>query len=173
MYDATWKIFLFLLLHPVANENYVAIVALFSHWVMSNSLWPHVMQYSWLPCPSLFFWSLLKLMSIESVKLFNHLILCHPLQIIWNFQGASNIYYLLCSDSSTFLCGFILFVWYVSGYIKKSFSHLLFTEDFLLANCYSRRKSFLNNCKTKETISKVKRQPSEWKKIIANEATDN
>jgi len=24
----------------------------------------------------------------------------------------------------------------------------------------------------KETISKVKRQPSEWKKIIANEATD-
>ena len=25
---------------------------------------------------------------------------------------------------------------------------------------------------TKETISKVKRQPSEWKKIIANEATD-
>ena len=30
-------------------------------------------------------------------------------------------------------------------------------------------KSF---CITKETISKVKRQPSEWEKIIANEATD-
>ena len=30
-------------------------------------------------------------------------------------------------------------------------------------------KSF---CKAKETISKVKRQPSEWKKIIANETTD-
>ena len=30
-------------------------------------------------------------------------------------------------------------------------------------------KSF---CTTKETISKVKRQPLEWKKIIANEATD-
>ena len=27
-------------------------------------------------------------------------------------------------------------------------------------------------CATKETISKVKRQPSEWEKIIANEATD-
>ena len=27
-------------------------------------------------------------------------------------------------------------------------------------------------CKTKETISKMKRQPSEWEKIIANEATD-
>ena len=31
-------------------------------------------------------------------------------------------------------------------------------------------KSF---CTTKETISKVKRQPSEWEKIIANEATKN
>ena len=30
-------------------------------------------------------------------------------------------------------------------------------------------KSF---CITKETISKVKRQPSEWEKIIASEATD-
>ena len=30
-------------------------------------------------------------------------------------------------------------------------------------------KSF---CKTKETISKLKRQPSEWEKIIANKATD-
>ena len=30
-------------------------------------------------------------------------------------------------------------------------------------------KSF---CTVKETISKVKRQPSEWEKIIANETTD-
>ena len=30
-------------------------------------------------------------------------------------------------------------------------------------------KSF---CKTKETIGKVKRQPSEWEKRIANKATD-
>ena len=32
-----------------------------------------------------------------------------------------------------------------------------------------KHKSFYT---TKETISKVKRQPSEWEKIIANEATD-
>ena len=32
-----------------------------------------------------------------------------------------------------------------------------------------RIKSF---CTTKETVSKVKRQPPEWGKIIANEATD-
>ena len=30
-------------------------------------------------------------------------------------------------------------------------------------------KSF---CKAKETINKIKRQPSEWEKIIANETTD-
>ena len=30
-------------------------------------------------------------------------------------------------------------------------------------------KSF---CATKETLSMVKRQPSEWEKIIANETTD-
>ena len=29
-----------------------------------------------------------------------------------------------------------------------------------------------NFCTAKETISKVKRQPSEWEKIIANEITD-
>ena len=27
-------------------------------------------------------------------------------------------------------------------------------------------------CTAKETINKMKRQPSEWEKIIANEATD-
>ena len=32
-----------------------------------------------------------------------------------------------------------------------------------------KNKSF---CTAKETISKVKRQPSEWEKIIANETTD-
>ena len=29
-----------------------------------------------------------------------------------------------------------------------------------------------SSCTMKETISKVKRQPSEWEKILANEATD-
>ena len=31
---------------------------------------------------------------------------------------------------------------------------------------------FKHFCTTKETISKVKRQPSEWEKIIANKTTD-
>ena len=41
---------------------------------------------------------------------------------------------------------------------------MLLVENFNL-----KIKSF---CTTKETISKVKRQPSEWEKTIANEATD-
>ena len=32
--------------------------------------------------------------------------------------------------------------------------------------------SFFLKCLLLETISKLKRQPSEWEKIIANEATD-
>ena len=44
---------------------------------MSSSSWPHGLQHSRLPCPSLFP-SLLKLISIESVMPSNHLILCCP-----------------------------------------------------------------------------------------------
>ena len=32
---------------------------------------------------------------------------------------------------------------------------------------------FISFCTTKKTISKVKRKPSEWEKIIANEVTEN
>ena len=32
--------------------------------------------------------------------------------------------------------------------------------------------NFKSFCTAKETISKVKRQPSEWEEIIANETTD-
>ena len=50
----------------------------FSYSVMSDSLWPHRLQHPRLPCSSQL-WSLLKLMSIESVMPSNHLILCRPL----------------------------------------------------------------------------------------------
>ena len=44
-------------------------------------LWPYGLQHTWLPCPSPFP-GLLKLTSIESVMLSNHLILSHPLLLL-------------------------------------------------------------------------------------------
>ena len=54
---------------------------LFSRSVMSDSLWPHGLQHTRLPCPFIISQSLLKLMSVESVMPSNHLILCHPLSL--------------------------------------------------------------------------------------------
>ena len=55
----------------------------FSHSVMSNSLWPHGLQHSRLPCLSITnSWSLLKLMSIKLVMPSNHVIFCHPLFLL-------------------------------------------------------------------------------------------
>ena len=48
---------------------------------MSDSLWPHGLQHTRLPYPSLFP-SLLKLMSIKTVMPSNHLILCCPLLLL-------------------------------------------------------------------------------------------
>ena len=46
---------------------------------MSSSLGPHGLQHARLPCPSLSPVVLLRFMSIESVMLSNHLVLCRPL----------------------------------------------------------------------------------------------
>ena len=55
--------------------------ALFTCWVLSDSLWPHGLQHARFPCPSPS-QSLLKLMSTESVMPSSHLILCHPLLLL-------------------------------------------------------------------------------------------
>ena len=51
----------------------------FSCSIVSDSLWPHGMQYTRPPLSITNPWSLLKLMSIESVMPSNHLILCRSL----------------------------------------------------------------------------------------------
>ena len=62
--------------------NRTIIHSQFSHSVVSNSLWPHGLQHTRLPCPLPNSQSLLKLTSIESVMPSNHLILCHPLFLL-------------------------------------------------------------------------------------------
>ena len=52
-----------------------------SRSVVSNSLWPHEPQHA-RPLSITNFWSLPKLISIESVMLSNHLILCCPLLLL-------------------------------------------------------------------------------------------
>ena len=62
---------------------------LLSCQVRSNSFWPHGLQHARLPCPSLpDSWRLLRFMSLESVVLSNHLILCHTLLLLpWVFPS--------------------------------------------------------------------------------------
>ena len=50
---------------------------LFSRSVMSNSLWPHGLQHTRIPCPLPTPRACSKFMSIESMMPSNHLILCH------------------------------------------------------------------------------------------------
>ena len=52
---------------------------LLSHSVVSNSLQPHGLQLTRLPCPSPISWTMVRFMSIESVMPSKRLILCCPL----------------------------------------------------------------------------------------------
>ena len=68
----------YLVLH-INNISYNYSVQ-FSRSVVSNSLWPHGWTAAWQASLSITnSWTLLKLMSTESVMPSNHLILCHPL----------------------------------------------------------------------------------------------
>ena len=56
---------------------------LFSHWVVSNSLWLHELHSAWRAFLSFTIsWGLLKFTSIELMMLSNHLILCRPLLLL-------------------------------------------------------------------------------------------
>ena len=55
---------------------------LFSCSVVSSSLRPHGLQHCQASLSFTISWSLLKLMSIESVTLSNYLLLCHPFLLL-------------------------------------------------------------------------------------------
>ena len=60
---------------------------------MSNSLWPHGLQHTRLPCPSPSPGCLLRLMSIELVMSSNHLILCHPLLLLPSILPSIGVFF--------------------------------------------------------------------------------
>ena len=57
-------------------------ILLFSRSVMSDSLWPYGLQQARLPCPSPSAGVWENSMSIESVMISNHLVLCCPLLLL-------------------------------------------------------------------------------------------
>ena len=66
----------------ISSQDYFSchLLLLFSLLVVSESLRHHGLQHTRLPCLSFTIYrNLLKPMSVESVMLFNHLALCHPL----------------------------------------------------------------------------------------------
>ena len=78
------------------NGALVNLLLLLSCSVTSDSLRPHGLQHTRLPCPSLCF---LQLMSIESVMPSNHLILCRPLLLLpsCEYGYANSVYETLLS----------------------------------------------------------------------------
>ena len=75
------SVILYIFLKALAHTHYLAVVGVQS-LSMSDSLQSHGLQHTRLPSLSLSPRVLLKLMSIESVMSFNHLILCLPLLLL-------------------------------------------------------------------------------------------
>ena len=67
---------------------------------MSDSLQPHRLQHTRLPCSFTISRSLLKLMSIESVIPSNHLILCRPLLLLLSVFPSNRVFF---NESSLFI----------------------------------------------------------------------
>ena len=65
-----------------SNNTSWFMLPLFSHQVMSASLWSHILKCARLPYPSLSPRVCSNFMSIESVMLSKHPILCHPLFLL-------------------------------------------------------------------------------------------
>ena len=81
---------------PCASDKFAsaleALLLLFSHSVLSESLWPHGLQLARLPCPPPSA-SFLTCMSTELVMPSNHLILCHhPSHFCFSFSQNQGLF---------------------------------------------------------------------------------
>ena len=84
----------YLLKYSVCKPIKLPLLLFFSYLVVFNSLQPHGLQDTKLPCLlwSLGIWHLLKLMSIELMMPSNHFILCHPLLLLPSIFPASGAF---------------------------------------------------------------------------------
>jgi len=71
------------------------LLLLFSCSVASNSLQPQGLQHARFPCPSLFPRVCLNFMSIQSVMLFNHLILSSPSPLAFSLSQHQGLFQLV------------------------------------------------------------------------------
>ena len=125
---------------------------------MSNSLQPHGLQHARLPCPSpTSNMSFLKLMSIESVMLSSHLILCHPLLLLPSIFPSIRVF-----SSESALCVRWPKYWSCSIHPSSEYSGLI---SFRLIGLISLLSKGLSRVLTSTTIQKHQffgTQPSLW-----------
>ena len=80
------------ILHICVSSCIRNVSVQFSRSVVSDSLWPHELQHTRLPCPSPSSRSFFKLLSIESVMPSNYLILCCPLLLLPSVFPSSRVF---------------------------------------------------------------------------------
>ena len=76
--------------HSPRDAGWVSLFL--SSLAVFDSLRPHGLQHTWLPCPSLSSWSFLKLISIESVMSSNYPIFCHPLLLLHSILSSIRVF---------------------------------------------------------------------------------
>ena len=123
----------------------------FSRSVVSDSLQPRESQHTRPPCPSPTPKTPLKLMSIESVMPFNHLILCHPILLLPSIFPSIRIF----SSESALHIGWPKY-WSFSFSISPSHEHpglISFRMDWLdLFAVQGTLKNLLQYCSSKASI---------------------
>ena len=123
----------------------------FSLSVMSNSLQPHGLQNTRLPCPSTHSQSMIKLRSIELVMPSNHLILCHPLLLLPSIFPSIRVF-----SNESVLCIRWPKYWSFSFNISPSNEHsglISFRMDWMdLVSVQGTLKSLLQHHTTKASI---------------------
>ena len=86
------------------SHFWINLLWLFSHWVMSNSLWSQELQHASLPLSFSISWSWLKFMSIKSVMASNQLILRCPFLLLFQSfpsSGSFSMSWFFASDDQS------------------------------------------------------------------------